>query len=256
MAPRCCGSTCLGPQVAAAARGVALRHLRDANDIADARQRITLLREGLRFSNEPWQLHVALGDALQQVGDFAAATLAYQLGMNAARDLAPGQPAPERAATRDLVQKASGTRRLAGDRSIRIPQTRDGSPGGLSMASIRDVEVNDVPSPINFPHDSDVPTRDGYEAIRELFDLLRERGSPAVTLVGHCDQTGDHAYNDALSLRRARSVANILAQMGYAGPIQVEGRGKREPFRMPQVAGVTYTPDQLKELDRRVELRR
>jgi len=46
---------------------------------------------------------------------------------------------------------------------------------------------------------------------------------------GHSDDKGSYAYNDNLSLRRARAVAGVLAQ--HSGrDAKIEGLGKREPI--------------------------
>jgi outer membrane protein OmpA-like peptidoglycan-associated protein len=47
---------------------------------------------------------------------------------------------------------------------------------------------------------------------------------------GESDRLGSPAYNHALSLARANTVRNYLAQAGApAGNIQVQGRGESEP---------------------------
>ncbi len=245
---------CIVPQAAAGARGVALRHLKEAQRLSTPTERIALLREGLRFSAEPWQVHDALGDALQAVGDFAGATLHYQLAMNAERDLAPGLAEPGRPATQALIAKAQQARMLS-SAVVPLPPTRDGTPGGLGLRSLRGVAVEDVAQPIHFLTDSDQLTPEGMAAIRQVQELLRTEGNPPITLVGHTDERGDDAHNDTLSLRRAQRVAAILNEGArYGSPIRVEGRGKRQPLRIVPVEGVTYTQVQRWQLDRRVEL--
>lgn len=47
----------------------------------------------------------------------------------------------------------------------------------------------------------------------------------------------------------------MLIATGYArDAIRVEARGKRQPFQMVTVLGVTYSRDQRWQMDRRVEL--
>ena len=51
-----------------------------------------------------------------------------------------------------------------------------------------------------------------------------------VLVVGHTDSSGSASYNDALSLRRAQSVADYLVSTGAnEDAIRVIGRGSREP---------------------------
>ncbi len=97
----------------------------------------------------------------------------------------------------------------------------------------------------------------GQQAFRQLQELLREEGNPAITLIGHTDERGSDAHNDALSLRRAQRVAELLVAAGYAPDrIRAEGRGKRQPFPVTEVQDVRFTREQRWQLDRRVELRR
>ena len=59
-----------------------------------------------------------------------------------------------------------------------------------------------------------------------------QQGKPGtVRIVGHTDSKGSDAYNDRLSLRRAKAVARALraALRADAPTLQTEGRGEREP---------------------------
>lgn len=247
---------CFGPEVGVAARSVALRHVQEASRMPTGAERVSILREGLRFSAEPWQLHDALGDALQASGDFAGAALHYQLAMNAVRDLAPGLAEPQPESVAALIAKAQQARLLA-PTLVAMPPTRDGTPGGLGLRSLRGIAIEAVAQPIHFLTDSDQPTAEGMAAVRQLAELLRAENNPPITLVGHTDERGSHEHNDALSLRRAQRVAMLLIEGGYPpGSIRVLGRGKREPFRIVEVPGVSYTQAQRWQLDRRVELLR
>lgn len=50
-----------------------------------------------------------------------------------------------------------------------------------------------------------------------------------IQIIGYTDRIGDKAYNQKLSLKRARAVADYLAKRGVAIPMDVEGRGSSEP---------------------------
>ena len=51
-----------------------------------------------------------------------------------------------------------------------------------------------------------------------------------VRVDGHTDASGQEAYNEQLSVRRANSVVNVLTQVGMRPEnIQVRGLGSREP---------------------------
>lgn len=59
---------------------------------------------------------------------------------------------------------------------------------------------------------------------------LLKRSSPEATVIGHTDRVGSVAYNDALSLKRAESVRQILIKADMAvAKTEVIGRGEREP---------------------------
>jgi outer membrane protein OmpA-like peptidoglycan-associated protein len=67
--------------------------------------------------------------------------------------------------------------------------------------------------------------------IAEAAARIRQGTPSTVAVVGHTDSKGSDAYNDRLSLRRARSVARALrAALGASAPeLATDGRGEREP---------------------------
>lgn len=69
------------------------------------------------------------------------------------------------------------------------------------------------------------------EQLRRAADLIAKGAPGTVPIVGHTDSKGTDAYNDDLSLRRARSVAAWLSAEGGvpAARLQAEGRGEAEP---------------------------
>jgi len=63
-----------------------------------------------------------------------------------------------------------------------------------------------------------------------LAEFLRQNPAATVDLVGHTDSTGSEAYNQALSERRARTVAEALQAAGIdAGRMTMSGAGESEP---------------------------
>nr|WP_309502876.1 OmpA family protein [uncultured Roseovarius sp.] len=79
-------------------------------------------------------------------------------------------------------------------------------------------------------------------------DSLQSYPNSTVQVVGHTDNTGEAAYNQALSERRANAVADVLMDGGVGfGRIQTYGRGEDQPIAS------NLTPDGRAQ-NRRVEI--
>ncbi|MBN2249780.1 MAG: OmpA family protein [Campylobacterales bacterium] len=50
-----------------------------------------------------------------------------------------------------------------------------------------------------------------------------------IQIIGHTDRIGNKAYNQKLSSKRAKAVADYLTKHGISLPMDVEGRGSSEP---------------------------
>lgn len=87
---------------------------------------------------------------------------------------------------------------------------------------------------IRFAHDSSAISKEASAFLDRLGAALKlpELASETLVVEGHTDATGSEAYNDGLSLRRARAVANYLtARQGI--PVRrllPLGRGELEPL--------------------------
>lgn len=69
-----------------------------------------------------------------------------------------------------------------------------------------------------------------------------------VEILGHTDDTGSAAYNQALSERRAQSVASVLVGRGVASArVRAEGRGETRPV-------ATNSTPEGRQQNRRVEI--
>ena len=99
-----------------------------------------------------------------------------------------------------------------------------------------------------FAVDSATLTPQAQTTLTELAGRLRERAEGAVSVVGHTDSTGDAAYNEQLSLRRAEAVvAALQPQVGAGVQLRAEGRGEREPV-------ADEATDEGRSLNRRVSV--
>lgn len=70
----------------------------------------------------------------------------------------------------------------------------------------------------------------GQQNLRDLAASLEEYEGTDVLVVGHTDSTGDAAYNQGLSERRADSARNFLIGAGLeSSRVRAIGRGEEEP---------------------------
>lgn len=87
-----------------------------------------------------------------------------------------------------------------------------------------------MPQDILFDVDSST-VRPGLRGdLMTVASSLRDYPDSTVQVVGHTDNTGDAAYNQRLSERRANAVADVLMEGGVSyGRIQTYGRGENQP---------------------------
>ncbi len=87
-----------------------------------------------------------------------------------------------------------------------------------------------MPQDILFAFDSDNVRADLRRDLRVLADSLYRYPDSRVDVVGHTDNIGSDSYNNALSVRRARAVANVLIGEGVPSyRLRATGRGRYEP---------------------------
>lgn len=68
------------------------------------------------------------------------------------------------------------------------------------------------------------------EIVERIGEALLGVGIERVRVDGHTDASGKEVYNQQLSLRRAKSVANVLLTVGMKQEnIQLQGLGSKEP---------------------------
>jgi outer membrane protein OmpA-like peptidoglycan-associated protein len=71
----------------------------------------------------------------------------------------------------------------------------------------------------------------GQQNLRDLVASLEEYEGTEVLVVGHTDSTGETAYNQGLSERRADAARNFLTGAGLdPGRVRAIGRGELEPI--------------------------
>jgi outer membrane protein OmpA-like peptidoglycan-associated protein len=88
----------------------------------------------------------------------------------------------------------------------------------------------------------------GQQNLRDLVASLEEYEGTEVLVVGHTDSTGEEAYNQSLSERRADAARTFLIGAGLdAGRVRAMGRGELEPI-------ATNDTDAGRQANRRVEI--
>jgi len=82
-----------------------------------------------------------------------------------------------------------------------------------------------------FDFDSDVCKQPGTAQLNSFAEKVKAGMTlEKLTIVGHTDSKGSDAYNDALGLRRANSVANYLKAKGVtANSVDIKGMGEKQP---------------------------
>ena len=88
-----------------------------------------------------------------------------------------------------------------------------------------------LPGNITFETDSYNLRSDFYPVLNSVGTVLAKYNDTTLRVTGHTDNTGSKAYNQTLSERRARAVANYLATQGVSSARSFsEGRGFDQPI--------------------------
>jgi outer membrane protein OmpA-like peptidoglycan-associated protein len=116
------------------------------------------------------------------------------------------------------------------DKRRAMEQATQGTGVDVTRTADNQLKLN-VPSDISF----DTGRADIKPELRSVLDSfangLRDDPTTRIRIIGHTDSTGSDAINDPLSLSRARSVKNYLADRGIADSrIEAIGRGEHEPI--------------------------
>lgn len=103
-------------------------------------------------------------------------------------------------------------------------------------------------SGILFDVDSEALRPEARENIREMAKTMKKYDDTEIIIQGHTDSSGSESYNQALSERRARSVANYAIAQGIsASRIATQGYGETMPVADNSTASG-------KQKNRRVEI--
>ncbi len=119
---------------------------------------------------------------------------------------------------------------------------------GVSVTRVNDRIVLNMPSNITFETDSAELRPRFYDVLNSVSQVLEEYEKTIVNVTGHTDSTGAESYNQALSEKRARNVAQYLISQGVNSTrVAAEGVGENQPIASNQ------TPEG-RQANRRVEI--
>lgn len=200
-----------------------------------------------RDAGGPWQILDALGDIKRERKDYDAAATSYQQALEDAanEELTPDWMAPDKAYIERLDRLASEMR-LAATKPVKLAAR------GACKFSYRGVSIRKKATPVRYVFGTVEFTPEGLESARDLFECLKSAKPAAITLIGHTDPVGTPEANMALSLARAKALAQYLVDAGYPGTWTVVGRGEDEPFKPDDPTA--YSEEMLHQLDRRVDV--
>lgn len=186
----------------------------------------------------------------------AAIALTAMLGLSACEDPRISDPNDPNARTKDsaLAGAAIGAMfgRLAGDDSGDVvrgalvgagvgalignqldkqaDELRQQMGSNVDIINTGEELIVTMPQDILFAFNSDAVRPDLQRDLRVLANSLFNYPDSVVDVVGHTDNIGSDSYNNALSLRRAQSVANVLVSEGVPSRrLSVQGAGRFQP---------------------------
>ncbi|TXL68472.1 OmpA family protein [Zeimonas arvi] len=116
------------------------------------------------------------------------------------------------------------------EQKLAMQQATAGTGVGVTQTADNQLKL-DIPSDISF----DTGRADIKPNFRPILDrfaqTLSANPGTTVRIIGHTDSTGTDAVNEPLSVNRAASVRQYLADRGVSATrIAIDGRGSREPI--------------------------
>ncbi len=102
---------------------------------------------------------------------------------------------------------------------------------GVSVTRIGDQIMLNMPGNITFATGSPDINAGFYEVLNSVAVVLKEYEKTTVDVIGHTDSVGAENYNQGLSEKRARSVAEYLSSQGtMPARLLIAGMGEAQPI--------------------------
>ncbi|QIE54591.1 OmpA family protein [Pikeienuella piscinae] len=119
---------------------------------------------------------------------------------------------------------------------------------GATVTNTGEALLVNMPAEVTFAVDRADIQPQFYNPLARVANTLNQYESSLIDVIGHTDSTGEAGYNQALSERRADSVAGFLINRGVLSDrIIAYGRGETEPIATNETASG-------RAMNRRVEL--
>lgn len=102
---------------------------------------------------------------------------------------------------------------------------------GVSVTRSGNQIILNMPGNVTFATNSSDINAGFYDVLNSVAIVLNEYNKTTVDVIGHTDNVGSESYNQTLSERRARSVAEYLAgQKVMSERLLIAGRGESQPI--------------------------
>ncbi len=146
-------------------------------------------------------------------------------GVLDSKDQCPGTPAGAKVDAKGCELDSDG------DGVVDSKDACPNTPAGATVDA-RGCTVGLVLQNVQFQTNSNVLTADSKAVLDKVADSIKARGDiTSITVIGHTDAMGAADYNQGLSERRAKAVADYLASQGVdAGILSSKGMGESAPI--------------------------
>lgn len=129
-----------------------------------------------------------------------------------------------------VIEKAYDVAEINKDGALKLAQT---TAQAVAKAHPQLLALQPAPPEtfvLEFEPGTSTLTADSQARLPDVIKSAQGRAGGEIVVIGHTDRQGTLEANDALSLRRAQAVRELLIGQGFKGElIDAVGRGEREP---------------------------